>query len=348
MTKKLYDLAVFIGRFQPFHDGHLSVVSKAREIADRVLILVGSSNRARDTRNPFTYTERRGMIIQAIDPELGFDLGQIEIKALPDSGDPVWIADVQHAVKRVVGTQIAPRVCIIGHERDSTSGYLKWFPQWGYVGVEDELGINATAIREAVLVDGSENEWIGELALMPVHDRVKKVLHHFRQGDAWWSLKYEREAEIAYRERWGDKEPHLTADAVVIQSGHVLVIRRGQYPGKGALALPGGFKERGETLLTSAMRELREETSLDYPPAVLERFLIGSDVFDEPTRSRRGEIVTRAFFFSLPDGPLPHVEGADDAAEAFWLPISEVRVDAMFEDHAMIIQRALAQLERTK
>lgn len=345
MTKP-YDLAVFIGRFQPFHHGHLKVVLEAQKIADRVLILVGSSNRARDTRNPFTYEERRSMITQSLDPDLGCDLGQIEIKALPDSGDPIWIADVQHAVKRFAGTQVAPRVCIIGHERDHTSAYLKWFPQWAYRSVEDEAGHNATAIREQVLADGNLGLWDSALERLPVHNHVKTALHHFRQSDHWWTLKYEREAEIKYREDWGDKEPHVTADAVVIQSGHVLVIRRGRYPGKGMLALPGGFKEKGETLLQSAMRELREETSLTYPPEVLECFLRGSDVFDDPNRSRRGEIITRAFFFSLPDGPLPAVAGADDAAEAFWLPISEVRFDSLFEDHAFIIQRALAQIER--
>jgi bifunctional NMN adenylyltransferase/nudix hydrolase len=351
MTKP-YDLAVFIGRFQPFHHGHLAVVREAQKVADRVLILVGSSNRARDTRNPFTYDERKAMIANTLANGRGSPLSclsaeQTFIEPLPDSGDASWIADVQHAVKRCTGTKVAPRVCIIGHERDHTSGYLKWFPQWTYRAVEDDKGYNATAIRELVLADGKPGFWSSALERLPLHDSVKTALHHFRETDDWWALKYEREAEVKYREDWGDKEPHLTADAVVIQSGHVLVIRRGRYPGKGMLALPGGFKEKGETLLQSAMRELREETSLAHPPEVLECFLRGSDVFDDPNRSRRGEIVTRAFFFALPDGPLPEVRGADDAAEAFWLPISEVRFDTLFEDHSFIVQRALACIERT-
>lgn len=350
MTKP-YDLAVFIGRFQPFHDGHLKVLREAQQVADRVLILVGSSNRARDTRNPFTYEERKAMIANTLARGRGFPLScmsaeQVFVEPLPDSGDASWIADVQHAVKRSTGTKVAPRVCIIGHERDHTSGYLKWFPQWAYQAVEDDKGHNATAVRETLFQEDHEF-YFENLTALPISGYIMADLDKFRRSEEFDALLKEREAEIKYREDWGDKEPHLTADSVVIQSGHVLVIRRGRYPGKGMLALPGGFKEKGETLLQSAMRELREETSLTYPPSVLECFLRGSDVFDDPNRSRRGEIVTRAFFFALPDGPLPEVRGADDAAEAFWLPISEVRFDTLFEDHAFIIQRALAQIERT-
>lgn len=340
MTKP-YDLAVFIGRFQPFHDGHLAVVKQAMEIADEVLILIGSANRARDTRNPFTYEERKSLIEAATDADW-----PITIKAIPDSTNAEWISDVQHAVKRCAGPVVAPRVCIIGHERDHTSQYLRWFPQWPYVPVKDPTEVNATAIREAVLSDEYKTRGavIGEIARLPVAIPLQHWLADFRKTDAWWSLKYEREAEIAYRERWGDKEPHVTADAVCVKSGHVLLIERGQYPGKGMLALPGGFKERGETLFQTACRELREETSLDLSDAVLAQFLRGSDVFDDPNRSRRGEIITRAFYFDLGDGPLPAVKGADDAARAFWLPISEVRVDTLFEDHAFIIRQALYSL----
>ena len=59
---KQYDLAVYIGRFQPFHNGHLSVINKAEKLADKVLVLVGSANASPSIRNPFTYDERWEMI----------------------------------------------------------------------------------------------------------------------------------------------------------------------------------------------------------------------------------------------------------------------------------------------
>lgn len=53
-----YDALVFIGRFQPFHNGHRAIVDAAIEQAREVIIVVGSSFAARNIRNPFTFEER--------------------------------------------------------------------------------------------------------------------------------------------------------------------------------------------------------------------------------------------------------------------------------------------------
>src|SRR5579863_7060301 len=62
MTQKKYDHLVFIGRFQPFHLGHKHVVDTALKMAKNVIILVGSANSSRNSRNPFTFEERKEMI----------------------------------------------------------------------------------------------------------------------------------------------------------------------------------------------------------------------------------------------------------------------------------------------
>jgi len=59
---KMHTLAVFIGRFQPFHIGHMDVVDSALAQADSLLVLVGSSYRPRSWQNPFTYNERVAFI----------------------------------------------------------------------------------------------------------------------------------------------------------------------------------------------------------------------------------------------------------------------------------------------
>jgi ADP-ribose pyrophosphatase YjhB (NUDIX family) len=46
----------------------------------------------------------------------------------------------------------------------------------------------------------------------------------------------------------------------------VVTIRRGNEPGRGLIALPGGFQMRGETFLDAASRELKEETGIDIEP----------------------------------------------------------------------------------
>jgi bifunctional NMN adenylyltransferase/nudix hydrolase len=56
------DALVFIGRFQPFHNGHKAVIDAALEQAKEVVVVVGSSFAARNIRNPFTFQERKAMI----------------------------------------------------------------------------------------------------------------------------------------------------------------------------------------------------------------------------------------------------------------------------------------------
>jgi len=48
------DVAVLIGRFQPFHNGHATLLQLALETAEEVVVILGSSFHARSTKNPFT------------------------------------------------------------------------------------------------------------------------------------------------------------------------------------------------------------------------------------------------------------------------------------------------------
>ena len=126
---------------------------------------------------------------------------------------------------------------------------------------------------------------------------------------------------------------------VVVQSGHILLVERKARPGKGLFALPGGFVDQGETLINACIRELREETRLKVPEPVLHGSLKGQRVFDDPYRSARGRTITHAFMFDLkPDTSLPKVKGGDDAKSAFWLPLSALQPERLFEDHFHIIR----------
>jgi bifunctional NMN adenylyltransferase/nudix hydrolase len=109
------------------------------------------------------------------------------------------------------------------------------------------------------------------------------------------------------------------------------------------LALPGGFLAPDQTLEDSMIRELKEETQIKVPAQVLRGSIKNSHAFDYPERSQRGRTVTFTYFIelepSLKDG-LPRVKGGDDAAKAFWLPLSALgeKEDEFFEDHIHIIR----------
>jgi bifunctional NMN adenylyltransferase/nudix hydrolase len=370
-TTKAYDLAVLILRAQLFHRGHAGVVLEALKTAERVLLLVGSANLGRDTRNPWTFTERRAVILRAIhdivheaNPDASASVianaetalvNRIDIVALDDAPYDVdgWLTNV-HTFVRNATPAVQPRVCLIGNKRDASSDYLDMFPRWPYLAVTDTR-INATAIRKSYFdtdVDLDRKGWTdkGIVFSEVLYPSTIEFLRRFRSTSFFEDMIRERAAEEAYREKYGSG-PFLTVDPVVVQSGYVLLIERGGAEGNGKWALPGGFLNPYERLLDGAARECVEETNIfwgsqmnsDAQKAHLKTFVKRSYRFDDPYRSRRASIVTDAFLFRLPDGhSLPRVEGRDDAKKAFWLPISEVRPDQMYDDHAFIIQKLLS------
>jgi bifunctional NMN adenylyltransferase/nudix hydrolase len=160
------------------------------------------------------------------------------------------------------------------------------------------------------------------------------------------TLRGEWQALAAEQALWaGSPYPpvFVTVDAVVHMAGHVLLIRRGRPPGKGLLALPGGFLEQRETVYQSAVRELEEETGLRLLPSTMQAALGAVQVFDHPDRSQRGRVITHAHYFALGSGPLPEVRGSDDASEARWVPVSELAgMEKQFhDDHFHILDAFL-------
>lgn len=77
-------IGLLIGRFQPFHLGHLDAVKFALSSVDELLIGIGSSNKFNEKRNPFTADERKQMIESSLDETT---LGKIKIYYIPDVND---------------------------------------------------------------------------------------------------------------------------------------------------------------------------------------------------------------------------------------------------------------------
>jgi nicotinamide-nucleotide adenylyltransferase len=60
---------LFVGRFQPFHLGHLKALKWVLERCEKVTVVVGSSQESFTKRNPFTYEERKRMIKKSLEDE---------------------------------------------------------------------------------------------------------------------------------------------------------------------------------------------------------------------------------------------------------------------------------------
>ena len=89
---------LFIGRFQPFHLGHLSTVKFALKHVKQLYILVGSSQKSHELKNPFTAGERILMIRNALKEEK-IDASRYLIMPVPDAiGHAVWTAFIDQIV----------------------------------------------------------------------------------------------------------------------------------------------------------------------------------------------------------------------------------------------------------
>jgi len=344
MNKK-YDFLVFIGRFQPFHQGHLSVIKQGLEQAEHLIVLCGSAHQPRSVRNPWSMSEREAMIRGAVSCA---DNTRLHIAPLMDSAynDESWVRNVQVTVNGFVIAHYGmphkqPKVGLIGHSKDQSSYYLNLFPQWSSVQVANYKGLSATPIRQEIFSDAGM-AYIESEGAQVFPDNVQQAIKQFTATPCYQEIKGEHEFVDKYKQAWKSApyEPtFVTVDAVVIQSGHVLMVERKARPGKGLLALPGGFLDRGEKLVDACLRELREETRLKVPAPVLIGSIKQQQVFDDPHRSARGRTITHAFYIELaPNKALPKVKGGDDAKQAMWVPLADLDPAKIFEDHYFIIK----------
>jgi len=91
MPPKKAKRVVFVGRFQPFHRGHLSVIESLLSDFDQVLVVIGSSDKFRTPENPFTVGERHAMVKATLD----------DLKVKPDKFKVIPLTDIDDDEKWV-------------------------------------------------------------------------------------------------------------------------------------------------------------------------------------------------------------------------------------------------------
>jgi bifunctional NMN adenylyltransferase/nudix hydrolase len=219
------------------------------------------------------------------------------------------------------------------------------FPQWELLEAGSMADVDASRIRK-ILFEAENPDMALDVLAHTMPDEVRQYLQSWRQLPCFEQLCREHQIVQAYKDAWSSA-PYppvfTTVDAVVKAADHVLLIKRGRFPGMCLWALPGGFIDQRESLLQGALRELQEETHLGVLPETLLDALKKVVVFDHPDRSLRGRTITHAHFFDLNIGHLPEVRADDDAACAAWVKISELAAteEFFFDDHFHILDHFL-------
>jgi bifunctional NMN adenylyltransferase/nudix hydrolase len=141
-----HDVVVYIGRFQPFHTGHLVLLLQALLLGVTVVVVLGSDSAERSLKNPLITAERAQQILSSLPAEYA---QRVKFAAVPDFHDnSAWVAAVQDAVARAVPA--AKKVALIGHFKDASSYYLNHFPDWQLESVERANELDATSVRNVM------------------------------------------------------------------------------------------------------------------------------------------------------------------------------------------------------
>ncbi len=143
---------LFVGRFQPFHNGHLSVVKDILKEVDELVIVVGSAQYSHRIDNPFTAGERLVMVRKALE-DAEIDLSRVWIVPVPDVHiHMVWVSAVEG---------YTPCFDVVYSNEPLTR---RLFIEAGYevkpIRFRKRNVYSATEIRERMLKDGNWEELV--------------------------------------------------------------------------------------------------------------------------------------------------------------------------------------------
>ena len=178
---KDFDYLIFIGRFQPFHLAHKEVIDIAFSLSKNVILILGSAQNERTIKNPFSANEREQMIRSSFDETQQQSLHFVPIVDLYN--DEKWTKAVKEGVAQI--THNKDKVGLIGHFKDESSYYLRLFPEWNLVELENlKNALSATPLREKYY------KGVIDRAHFPVP--VQKFLEDFQKTQ--WYLKLQNYA----------------------------------------------------------------------------------------------------------------------------------------------------------
>lgn len=305
-------LGLFLGRFQPLKKDDIALLETARAQFDHVLVLVAGAGRPARVRAPLSWTAIAGGFERSCTP------GNWSVLPLLDTlyDDATWVSHVRLCLEKTyfdIGWSDAS-VTIIGQSDANARATLSLFPDWD----------SALTRERSSGLDAFYNAGCPGLP-----EDTRATLQAARANLQDEQARLEKAGEVL-----GYPVVLNTADAVITQSNHLLVVERED----GLLSIPGSHIGPLETAREAALRVAKTKTGLDMPKGALSGRLDYSRVFDHPERSERGRVRTEAFVFTLPaSGRMENIK----PGKGFWLPYHACSPDAFFEDHYDICQALL-------
>lgn len=182
---KKYKCGLYIGRFQPIHIGHESIIRKMLNECEQVIIAIGSAQESGTEKNPFTFEQRADLIINVFYQHVV--AGRMSVVPLRDrehpSNDAAWgdyvfqnVWDITHRV---------PDVIYEGTETERNT----WYDNLDIEVVKvprNKIRVSATELREA-FADDSDQLSFRAYAMLPAAityriSEMREVIRNAKQN----------------------------------------------------------------------------------------------------------------------------------------------------------------------
>ena len=346
MNKKL-NIAIMIGDFQPLTNKDVETIQHCLKAYDHTIIISTSTNRRISIKRPFGFEPVKAWINEIFSD--ASEQNSMTISTIKDFNynKQKWVSQVQDLV-----FSIFPRkdniFYIVDSDKKSIKENIKKIPNFFsdlFMPYPNQLHLSGPEIIE---------KWFKiEEVIDYVPLCVAKDLSSFR-CTPYYAIPgfsksfstlldeysyYSKEKSDFSNYPYPNALKFYCADPVIVCNGSILLVQRAEDPGKDSWALPGGFVNADESAEDAMLRELVEETNLQVPSELLKTLIKSSHVFDNPNRNIGIPRVSNAFYIELfsESSTFPEVLGMDDAKDAKWIPLSEVRHMPLFDDHYDII-----------
>ena len=165
--------ALFPGRFQPFHKGHLKVIQDVLKDNDQIIIMLGSAQHSHKLGHPLTIEERKTLIIAAL-KEANISEKNYQIIAVEDINDyPNWVSHISYKL---------PKFDYVYTGSDAVKECFRLAKKENKVidVPREEIPISATEIRKRILNNEDWEELVPKaveklLKKWDISSRIKKI-----------------------------------------------------------------------------------------------------------------------------------------------------------------------------
>lgn len=154
MSKKL---GVFIGRLQPFQNGHYNRLLDLVVSTNHVVVILGSAYEyPPNIRNPWQAHEREAMVRTCFDSFQNEAMTFLHQKDY--LGDKDWVDEIHREVELIEQAGEFDKVVTVCSDHATEAKYKKWFPDWE-INVEQRTSLSGTKVRSLYFESHQNKGW---------------------------------------------------------------------------------------------------------------------------------------------------------------------------------------------